>query len=89
MANHLTHCVPWVSILKSGGQPDAKGVLETTMSIQMTKTRPNTAIYQGSHLERRRYFARGDVIDAGFGLVRFRLGCLSRVENLKELLGQL
>ena len=49
MANHLTHCVPWVSILKSGGPPDAKGVLETTMSIQMTKTRPSTAICQGVH----------------------------------------
>ena len=49
MANHQTHCVPWVSILKSGGPPDAKGVLETTMSIQMTKTRPSTAICQGVH----------------------------------------
>ena len=39
-------------------------------------------------MERRGYFARGDVID-GFGLVRFQSGCLSRVENLNELLGQL
>ena len=49
MANQAILYVLWASIHKSGGQPDVKGVSETTRSTQMSQTRPNSVTCPGVH----------------------------------------
>lgn len=44
MANLLTHCVLWASILKLGGPQGAKDALEITKNTQMMLIRPNLEI---------------------------------------------